>query len=255
MGTYQEDYTFNFFSDGSEEIQEKTRRLIRKLMDLMVESDYVEINKLLQASKKMRYSIQGYEEEVDVSKELKAMLKSAGYTTALMDVMQLYVEKLNAQNEILKVKTKYRDTILRILAERGTLLHGDLAKILLVSTSALNAIIKQMNATSVKLINVEEVSKYKLYSITPVAYKYIMKLEPESTPRKNQPISPRQIERCEDGTSKFENIRVRIELDMEYRSKEEQEGRDVLKMMHRESQKYDENYSMNTEILKYRRLA
>ena len=53
--------------------------------------------------------------------------------------------------------------------------HKDLANAIGVSPSGLNAVIKQMNAYPVKTINIQDVSKYKLYSMTPVAYRYCMK--------------------------------------------------------------------------------
>lgn len=129
----------------------------------------------------MRYSAQGYLEESKVAKKEKETFVQIGYEYALLDVMQMYLEKLNVQNEIQQISTKYKDEVLSVLAKRGTMLHGDLASTIEVSASGLNAIIKRMNATSVKLINVEEVSKYKLYSITPIAYKYITESKPELT--------------------------------------------------------------------------
>lgn len=129
----------------------------------------------------MRYSAQGYLEESKVAKDEKETLVQAGYQCALMDVMQMYLEHLNTQYDIQKISTKYRDEVLSVLAKRGTMLHGDLASAIEVSASGLNAVIKRMNATPVKLVSVEEVSKYKLYSITPIAYKYITECKPELT--------------------------------------------------------------------------
>ena len=67
------------------------------------------------------------------------------------------------------------DSIEIDLKKRGTLLHKDLAAELGVSASELTDLIRKMNSTSVKLINVEAVSKYKLYSLTPIANQYIKK--------------------------------------------------------------------------------
>ncbi len=175
MNVNDEKYAFNFFVDDSKDIKSGTQKIMSRLLESIVSSDYTKIESMLKESKSMRYSIQGYEEYVDISVELKSKLVSAGYASALVDAMQLYVEKVSAQNEILKINTKYRDRILKILERRGTLLHNDLASELGVSASALNAIIKQMNGTGTKLISVEKVSKYKLYSLTPIAYKYIRK--------------------------------------------------------------------------------
>ena len=99
--------------------------------------------------------------------------------------MQIYLNKVSAQKEIDKIKTKYKDDVLRILMKNRIMFHKDLAGALGVSPSGLNAIIKQMNASSVKLINTDNASKFKLYSLTPVAYQYCSKMNTERI------ISPR----------------------------------------------------------------
>lgn len=250
METNAEKYTFNFFVDSPQEIKERNQQMMRKLLDSMVEMDWTEIDKLLKESKATRYSIQGYEEDVEVPKDIKEKLISAGYASALIDAMQLYVEKINTQNEIYKINTKYRDVILRILAKRGTLLHGDLASALGVSPSGLNAIIKQMNGTTVKLISVEEISKYKLYSITPVAYKYIMRQEQEHLPRKDNTISKYGI----DGyvlASKYKERPAFVDLNIECRDIEELKRIEVLHKITHTNQKYGERVVANTQILKF----
>lgn len=179
MGTYKDEYVFDFFKADQEEIEKKIRGLSKKIIELIAESDFQELGKLLQECKAMRYIAQGYLEETEENAEEKRVLVNIGYTRALLDVMQMYLQKLTIQNEIQQIHTKYRDEILTILAKSGTLLHKDLASAAGVSISGLTAIIKQMNATSVKMIHVEEISKFKLYSITPVAYKYVMQNMPE----------------------------------------------------------------------------
>ena len=173
MGMYREQYTFNFFKASRKEAQEKTQGMAKKMMELLIEADYKEMESLFQECKPIRYSAQGYQEESPFPKEEKETLVNVGYVNAVVDIMQMYLNGLNTQSAIQQIKTKYRDEILSVLSKRGTMLHGDLASALGVSVSALNALIKKMNSTSVKLIHVEEVSKYKLYSITPVAYSYI----------------------------------------------------------------------------------
>lgn len=173
MEKFYADYVLKFYESDSKKVQDGTQRLIKKVTEILVESDFNEMEKLLNACKVMRYQTQGYLEDSPVDDEEKNMLTNIGYTRALVDIMQMYKEKVCLQYEIQRVNTKYRDILLRILAERGTLLHKDLAVALGVSASGLNAIIKQMNSTSVKLVNVEEISKYKMYSITAVALKYI----------------------------------------------------------------------------------
>lgn len=186
MDTYQEKYTSNFLTDEPEKIRKTTQRLTKALTTALAESNFAELNHLLQETKPMSYSIQGYLEELQLSKHDKDMLMQAGYNSALLDILRLYTASLYAQEEIQKVTTKYRDVILRILEKRGTLLHKDLAAELMTTPNNLTAIIKQMNATSVKLIHVELFSKFKAYSLTPAARQYIEKCMP-SMPRHQTP--------------------------------------------------------------------
>lgn len=173
MGEYRERYVFNFFKASQREAQDKIQSLFIKIISLLVEANCREMSTLFQECKSIRYSAQGYLEESQIIKEEKETLVNVGYVNAMLDVMQMYLKDLDAQSAIQQVNTKYRDEILSVLSKRGTMLHGDLASVLGVSASGLNAIIKKMNSTSVKLIRVEEVSKYKLYSVTPIAYHYI----------------------------------------------------------------------------------
>lgn len=186
MNTYQEKYVSNFMVDDSKKIQEKTQRLIKALAKTLTETDFTEIDHLLQETKPMGYSIQGYLERLHLAKCERDMLMHAGYNSALLDMMRLYTANLYAQEEIQKITTKYRDMILRILAKRGVLLHKDLAVELMTTPNNLTAVIKQMNATAVKLIHIEEFSKFKAYSLTPIARQYIEKRMP-NTPIDQKP--------------------------------------------------------------------
>lgn len=179
MRMYKEEYTFSFFKASQDEMQKKTQEFFKKMVELIVEADFNELGKLQQECKQMRYSAQGYMEELKVSTQEKDVLVNIGYTTALLDTIQMYLQKLTIENEMQQIKTKYKNTILSVLARSGTMLHRDLACAIGVSASGLTAIIKQMNATSVQTIHIEEVSKFKLYSITPAAYKYAVHSIPE----------------------------------------------------------------------------
>lgn len=251
MGTHKEEFAFNFFVDDPKEIRRGTQQMARTLMEYIAESDFAAINEMLRASKQMRYSIQGYEEDADTSEEIKMMLTSAGYASALLDAMQLYVDKANAKNEILKVRTKYRDTVLWALAKRGTLLHGDLASVISVSPSQLNAIIKQMNETSVKLVNVEEISKYKLYSITPVAYKYIMKKEREYLPRKDKKLSTWKNDDYVPPTSRYNEQEIANVFCFDISGRRERKEPEGVKVLPWGMKKYSEN-TVNAQVLKYK---
>lgn len=188
MNNYQE-YLLNFYTDNTDTAETKTRKLIQNLLDLMSNHNYNEIKQLFQAIKPMRYSGQSYMESLTIPDSEKDMLFNIGYTHAMMDIMQFYTEKLNVEDEIQKVVTKHRDATLSILAKRGTVFHKDLASAIGVSASGLTAVIKQINSSSVKLINVETISKYKLYSLTPAAHKYITKSRPDICIKDSSPPS------------------------------------------------------------------
>lgn len=165
----------NFFTDDIREISEKTQRLIKKTIGLFAEGEFDGVKDLLEDSKAMRYSGQAYIESLNIENHEKDMMVQAGYISAIIDSMQLYIDELKVQKEIQNISTGYKEELLRILKKRGTLLHKDLAAELRVSDSGLTPIIKKMNSTSVKLVNVEEISKYKLYSLTPIANQYVVK--------------------------------------------------------------------------------
>lgn len=178
MATYKGKYVFNFFKSSQKEMQEKLQGLVKRIVKLLMDANYREMERLFEECKPVRYSAQGYVEESKIPNDEKKTLVNAGYAYGILDVMQMYLKELNVQNEIQQVKTKYKDEIITVLSKTGTMLHGDLASAIGVSASGLNAVIKKMNATSVKLIHVEEVSKYKLYSVTPAAYNYIITNNP-----------------------------------------------------------------------------
>ncbi|MDE5939273.1 MAG: hypothetical protein K2H37_09355 [Lachnospiraceae bacterium] len=179
---YKEKYAINFFKADQEEMRRKTQGLSRILVEFIVKAAFGELEKIQQECKQMRYSAQGYLEESNVPPEEKSTLVNIGYVNALLDVEQMYLQKLTIQNEMQQIKTRYKNAILASLVKRGTMLHKDLACAIGVSVSGLTAVIKQMNATSVPTIRVEEVSKYKLYSITPAAYQYVMRCMPGLLP-------------------------------------------------------------------------
>ncbi len=178
MGIYKKEYVFDFFKDNQEEIQRKIQILSKKIIELMTEPNFDELGKLLLECKSIGYSAQGYLEEAGSSGEEHSMLVDIGYARALLDMMQMYLQKLTIQNEIQQIRTKYRDKVLSVLVKSGTLLHKDLASAVGVSASGLTAIIKQMNETAVKMVHIEEVSKFKLYSVTPAAYQYVIQKMP-----------------------------------------------------------------------------
>ena len=199
----------NFFVDNLVAIKNKSRRLMKEFIALLSEAKFDELTDRSQASKPMRYSIEAYIESVPIESDSKEMLVQAGYNSALIDAMQLYTNEINMQREIKNIPTQYKDELLYILKKRGTLLHKDLASELEVSPSELTAIIKKMNSSSVKLINVEEISKFKLYSLTPIAYQYIAKHMPNKVTSVSRtwdkPFVVRSYEQSQSDQCYFDN--------------------------------------------------
>lgn len=179
-------WTFNFFVDEEKALDEKIRSAARSFMNLIIESKYEEIDTFYKTIKPAKNSGQAYLQELKIEEYIKKRIFDIGYCTALLDSMQLYSEKISVQREIDGIKTKYKNDIILILIEKRIMFHKDLAGAIGVSPSGLNAVIKQMNTSPVKLINIDKVSKFKLYSLTPAAYQYGLKLNKEKIKAKKK---------------------------------------------------------------------
>lgn len=169
----------NFSLDEEKDLNERVRSSIKSFVNLLLESDYEQIETFYKAMKPARNSGQAYLQEVKIEEQIKKRIFDIGYCMALLDSMQLYSEKISVQREIDGIKTKYKNDIILILMEKRIMFHKDLAGAIGVSPSGLSAVIKQMNASSVKLINIDEISKFKLYSLSPAAYQYGLKIKKE----------------------------------------------------------------------------
>lgn len=179
-------WTFNFFVDKEKDLDEKIRSVVRIFMNLIIESEYKEIDTFYKTIKPAKNSGQAYLQELEIEEYIKKKIYDIGYSTALLDSMQLYLEKVSVQREIDGIKTKYKNDIILILMKNRIMFHKDLAGTIGVSPSGLNAVIKQMNASPVKLINVDQISKFKLYSLTPAAYQYGLKIHKEKIEAKKK---------------------------------------------------------------------
>ena len=69
------------------------------------------------------------------------------------------------QQQIIQSRTKYCEPILKLLFQEGELYHGDLADKLKVSPSGLNNVIKKIMETNPPLIIVNQIGKYKIYTL------------------------------------------------------------------------------------------
>ncbi len=173
--TLQREENVNFFISSKEEIQEQCRGWMKSFMEAIAGSDFEAVSEIYEKLRAAKYSGQSYLD--DLEEEKRDMRQAyAGYLFAMADSAQLYTRKLQEKREIQNIKTKYRDMIIRTLKEYSVMFHKNLAVILGVSPSELTAVIKLMNPPEIKLINVNHVSKYTIYSLTPVANRYAAEL-------------------------------------------------------------------------------
>lgn len=98
------------------------------------------------------------------------------------------MEREKIEREINQVRSKYGEKILYILKSERSMYHGDLAAKLEISPSGLNAIIKKMTEGEIPLVRVEQVGKFKKYSLPDEVRQYMENENPEQqgtgTPRK-----------------------------------------------------------------------
>lgn len=76
------------------------------------------------------------------------------------------------QQQIIQSRTKYCEPILKLLSQEGELYHGDLADKLKVSPSGLHAVIKKITETDPPLIIVNQIGKYKIYTLPEYVINY-----------------------------------------------------------------------------------
>ncbi|MCI8333618.1 MAG: hypothetical protein HFH25_03420 [Lachnospiraceae bacterium] len=83
------------------------------------------------------------------------------------------MERERIEHEIDQVRSKYGEKILNLLHEERTMYHGDLAMRLSISPSGLNAIIRKMKEAEIPLIQVEQIGKFKKYSLSEAVQAYM----------------------------------------------------------------------------------
>lgn len=240
----REDIIISFFDTEPKTIKKEAKAWLKTMMAYIDSTEVARLEELYKSCKYIRYAAKDYLDESKVSGTEKDLLTSIGYTNALIDVMQLYTEQKFEECELKKINTKYKYPILKILAEKGTLLHKDLASLLGVTPSGLTAVIQKMNATSVKVINIEEISKYKLYSLTALAYKYYLQ---------NNWDEPMEVTKPENRNFTFVYRDAGNHL-MEYRTTKEKEPKTDFvnhqwKMYEKRNKKYKED-SLKLEVKK-----
>ena len=106
------------------------------------------------------------------------------------------MEREKIEWEISQIRSKYGEKILNILKEERTMYHGDLAARLSVSPSGLNAVIKKMQGAEIPLLNVEQIGKFRKYSLSEAVRDYMDGIEPAKH-------SPEKELREDDGQDLF----------------------------------------------------
>lgn len=168
-------WNINFFLDAAEKIEVKMQQFVEKFIEILVFSKTDELKSAITALKSVKYSGQAFIESLETWDEQYRRVFDVGYLHALFDMIDLYEKSIHVEREIDKIRTGYRDEIFYFLSRRTTLFHKELASLLRLTPSGLNAVIKLMNAEGIKTVNAEKVSKYTVYSLTPAAYQYAVR--------------------------------------------------------------------------------
>lgn len=76
-------------------------------------------------------------------------------------------ERAFVKSELSKIKTPYKDKIIRLLSDRLDMLPSDFTRELGIPQEDLDDVIQSMNATQVKVVTVVDLGKVKVYSLSP----------------------------------------------------------------------------------------
>lgn len=97
-----------------------------------------------------------------------------GYLCAQQREMEDFeTDSEEIHNQILHVRSKYCEPILKLLFQEEELYHGDLAKKLELSPSGLNAIIKKIMEQEPPIIEMTQFGKYTIYTLADRARRYM----------------------------------------------------------------------------------
>lgn len=77
------------------------------------------------------------------------------------------------RKQIISIRSKYCERILKLLAVEGELYHGDLSEKLNMSPSGLSVIIKKMQECDPPIIEIMQIGKYKIYTLPPNVKEYV----------------------------------------------------------------------------------
>ncbi|MBD5523919.1 MAG: hypothetical protein HDR04_05795 [Lachnospiraceae bacterium] len=126
-----------------------------------------------------------FPEEMELDEKQKEFL--SGYLCAQMyEAAELEEGKEEEiRQQILQVRSKYCEEILKLLFNEGELYHGDLAQKMKLSPSGLNSIIKKMQEGDTPIINMMQIGKYKIYTLPDEVRKY---MEKKAHPKQRQVV-------------------------------------------------------------------
>lgn len=102
----------------------------------------------------------------------------------------LHLDEIETQ--IKSVRSKYCEPILNILEEEDNIYHGDLAEKLNLSASGLNAVVKKMQEVTIPLLKIDEIGKYKIYSLSDEVRRYVIRKSDSGIDVKNVEQKPKE---------------------------------------------------------------
>ena len=99
------------------------------------------------------------------------------------------MEREQIERQIDQIRSKHTRPILKLLEHEHSMYHGELAEQLNISPSGLNAIIKKMLAAELPLIEVDQIGKFKKYSLSKEIAEHFTVFFPEQKGKRETVIS------------------------------------------------------------------
>lgn len=110
----REDQTvaINFFTEDSSDVERKTKKLLEHFIKLIADSEFDEVEKLYREIKSIKYSGQGFLENLEAFDNEKQQIFNIGYAYAVIDAMQLYEKSTQKER---KQPVAYEQNIILIM--------------------------------------------------------------------------------------------------------------------------------------------
>jgi DNA-binding MarR family transcriptional regulator len=151
-------------------------KLEKMIAELFTNSDFEQLNDLLQSTRGMKQVGQQFLKTKDKN-DYSEFCYVIGYVNALINITERLSDNYNRNNDIKNINTKHKDDIIRLLYKNKHFYHNELAEKVGISPSGLTAVIKKINQCRYPVIQVQKNSKFTLYSLTIDGYNYAKQLE------------------------------------------------------------------------------